>query len=65
LSTSVKASAVNWLPWSVLKICGRPKRLLQGVDAEVAGERVVGAPGRHLAAVEVQDRRSMLTPLSR
>ena len=27
LSTSVNASAVNWLPWSVLKISGRPKRV--------------------------------------
>src|SRR5467141_4116993 len=26
LSTPVKSSLVNWLPWSVLKISGRPKR---------------------------------------
>jgi hypothetical protein len=25
-STPVKAALVNWLPWSVLKISGRPKR---------------------------------------
>ena len=25
-STAVKAKPVNWLPWSVLKMSGRPKR---------------------------------------
>src|ERR1700680_3034791 len=27
LSTPVKSSLVNWLPWSVLKISGRPRQL--------------------------------------
>jgi hypothetical protein len=37
-STLVKSSSVNWLPWSVLKISGRP--LLHSRDAKAGVEQV-------------------------
>jgi hypothetical protein len=32
----VKAALVNWLPWSVLKISGRPKRASAETQNEVS-----------------------------
>ena len=35
-SMPVKAALVNWLPWSVLKISGRPKRASAETQNEVS-----------------------------
>jgi hypothetical protein len=34
ISMRVKAALVNWLPWSALKISGRPKRAIASCSAE-------------------------------
>ena len=34
-STSMKRGLVNWLPWSVLKIAGRPKRAFASCSASM------------------------------
>jgi hypothetical protein len=35
ISTSVKRGLVNWLPWSVLKIVGCPKRAIASWSASM------------------------------
>jgi hypothetical protein len=63
-STPVKSWSVNWLPWSVLKISGRPwpQRLFQGRDAEARIEQIGQAPGQHVAAHPVHDRDQVEKP---
>ena len=53
----MKASLVNWLPWSVLKICGRPllKASSRAANTEVYLQGVGQPPGQHVAAVPVHD----------
>src|SRR5262245_32600849 len=38
VSVPVKAALVNWLPWSVLKISGRPKRAKASSSAETQND---------------------------
>ena len=54
----MKSSLVNWLPWSVLKISGRPyrrERFLERLDAELRAERVRQPPRQHGTADPVHD----------
>jgi hypothetical protein len=37
-SVPVKAALVNWLPWSVLKISGRPKRAKASSSADTQND---------------------------
>src|SRR6516164_5961584 len=57
-SVSVKAAAVNWQPWSVLKMAGLPKRqrLLQRRDTEPAVQGVGQPLGEHGSAGPIHDR---------
>ena len=59
---SVQSKEVNWLPWSVFIISGRPKLvngLVQGRAAEVRLQRVQDAPGQHLAVEPVHALRRL------
>src|SRR5271165_4507834 len=63
ISTPVKASLVNWLPWSVLKISGRAcrslavsgQRVLERRHAERRVDRVRQPPGKNRPARPVDD----------
>ena len=56
-----KASLVNWLPWSVLKISGRPLLKassgapFQGRDTEAHFQSIGEPPGQHVSAVPVHN----------
>src|SRR5215831_15255751 len=57
-SVPVKAALVNWLPWSVLKISGLPKRANASSMARhrTTLHRVRQPPGQHRPARPVHDR---------
>ncbi len=46
-STPVKAALVNWLPWSVLKISGRPKRASASSSASTQNDASIVFDSRH------------------
>ena len=59
LRTPVKPRLVNWLPWSVLKISGRPYRAsasFSASDAEPGIHGVRQSPGQNVACGPVHDR---------
>ncbi len=65
LSTPVKSRLVNWLPWSVLKISGRPylgQRLVQCLDAEPGIHGVRQPPRQDMARRPVHDRDQIQEP---
>src|SRR5467141_5252064 len=65
-SVPVKAALVNWLPWSVLKIAGLPKRASASSSAETQNDtsmvfdsrlvRHAHHEGQHRPAGQVDDR---------
>jgi hypothetical protein len=58
-SVPVKAAAVSWQPWSVLKMAEfaeARQRLLQRRDAERAVQGVGQPPGEHRSAGPIHDR---------
>lgn len=46
-SVPVKAALVNWLPWSVLKISGRPKRVKASPSADTQNDVSIVFDRRH------------------
>jgi hypothetical protein len=46
-SVPVKAALVNWLPWSVLKIAGVPKRASASSSAATQNDRSIVFDSRH------------------
>jgi|GEM_PF-848326 len=46
-STPMKAAPVNWLPWSVLKISGRPNRASASSSASTQNELSMVFDSRH------------------
>jgi hypothetical protein len=59
---SVNAALVNWLPWSVLKIAGRPlsdERIIERVQAEINLQADRHPPGKNPPAEPVHHRRQV------
>jgi hypothetical protein len=52
-SVPVKAALVNWLPWSVLKISGRPKRASASSSAETQNDTSIVFESRHASTVRL------------
>src|SRR5713226_6242314 len=52
-STPVKAVLVNWLPWSVLKISGRPKRAKASSSASTQNETSIVFDSRHASTARL------------
>jgi len=58
ISVPVKAALVNWLPWSVLKISGLPKRANAFSSADTQNDTSIGIrqpPRQHRPARPVDD----------
>jgi hypothetical protein len=53
ISTPVKAVPVNWLPWSVLKSSGRPKRASASSSAETQNETSMVLGSRHASTARL------------
>src|SRR5207245_7455883 len=52
-SLPVKAALVNWLPWSVLKIFGRPKRASASSSAETQNDMSIVFDSRHASTARL------------
>ena len=52
-SMPVKAALVNWLPWSVLKISGRPKRASASSSASTQNETSIVFDSRHASTARL------------
>jgi hypothetical protein len=52
-STPVKAMLVNWLPWSVLKICGLPKRDSASSSASTQNDTSIVLDSRQLSTARL------------
>src|SRR6266481_6642812 len=52
-SLPVKAALVNWLPWSVLKIFGRPKRASASSSAETQNDTSMVFDSRHASTARL------------
>src|SRR5258708_23935688 len=52
-SVPVKAALVNWLPWSVLKIAGLPKRASASSSAETQNDTSMVFDSRHASTARL------------
>jgi hypothetical protein len=53
ISIPVNAALVNWLPWSVLKISGRPNRANASSSAEMQNELSMVLVSRHASTARL------------